>query len=231
MTSDLRMGPSPARSAAGTSSLTVPRARVLEVLQRHGGPASTAELASATGLHENTVREHLEALIGRDLATRTRGAASGRGRPPTMYEAAARSEPDPRVREYAALTSVLAAQLARISADPAADGRAAGEQWASDLSIPDAPPGDDEESRRRRVVELFAELGFDPVADVDASTVELRRCPLLDAASRHPDVVCAVHLGLTRGTMARHGGDPDDVELLPFAAPGSCRLWLAGKRR
>lgn len=191
---------------------------------------TTAELAGTTGLHENTVREHLEALVARDVAVRARGATTGRGRPATTYEAAARSEPDPRVREYAALTSVLAGQLARISPDPAADGVAAGEQWAAELPMADGDSDVEGILRRRRVVDLFSELGFDPVADEDAAEVKLRRCPLLDSAIKHPDVVCSVHLGLTRGTIARLGGDPDDVELVPFAEPGSCRLRLARDR-
>ena len=86
--------------------------------------------------------------------------------------------------------------------------------------------------------------GFDPADEGDH--IALRRCPLLEAAQQHPEVVCAVHRGLVDallapGDAADPGGDacsrPADsagahpparyrAELEPFAAPGMCRLRL-----
>jgi len=186
----------------------------------------TATLALETGLHENTVREHLEALVQRGLAVRARGTAEGRGRPPITYEPAEMKEPDPRVREYAALASVLAGRIAQVSDDPRGDGVAAGEAWAEGLAAGDATPNLDARSRRERLMRLFANLDFDPIADGEVTSIALRRCPLLDSATKHPDVVCAVHLGLARGFMAQLGGDPGDIELRPFAEPGACRLTI-----
>jgi predicted ArsR family transcriptional regulator len=76
------------------------------------------------------------------------------------------------------------------------------------------------------VVGLLDELGFAPEADSRAATVALRRCPLLDAAREHPQVVCQVHLGIVRGALEHHGGDPEPTDLIPFAEPGACRLHL-----
>ena len=74
-------------------------------------------------------------------------------------------------------------------------------------------------------MELLDDLGFGPETVPDEpSDVRLTRCPLLEAAHRHPDVVCGVHLGIVRGALARHGADPAGAELLPFAEPGACRL-------
>lgn len=198
---------------------------MLELLQRSERPATLAELVADSGLHENTLREHLDALVLRRLATRGRAAANGRGRPPVTYAPTDRTEPDARVREYSALASVLAGHLARTSADPAADARSAGEEWATELPMADRQASSPEE-RHAHFVGLFAELGFDPVAE-GTTSLALRRCPLLDSAVRHPGVVCSVHLGLSRGVMARLGGEPDDVALLPFSEPGACRLHLA----
>jgi predicted ArsR family transcriptional regulator len=85
------------------------------------------------------------------------------------------------------------------------------------------------------VVGLLDELGFAPAADAQATTVALRRCPLLDAAREHPQVVCQVHLGIVRGALEHLDGDPGPTDLLPFAEPGACRLHLdtrllAGRR-
>ena len=54
----------------------------------------------------------------------------------------------------------------------------------------------------------------------------LRTCPLLDAARRHPEVVCAVHRGLAEAAYEAFGGEAQEVALEPFALPGSCVLTL-----
>ncbi|MEO7422274.1 MAG: transcriptional regulator, partial [Ornithinibacter sp.] len=60
--------------------------------------------------------------------------------------------------------------------------------------------------------------------------VLLRTCPLLEAATRHPEVVCEVHAGLVAGAHTAHGGSGEGVVLEPFALPGACRLTLPPTR-
>ncbi len=55
----------------------------------------------------------------------------------------------------------------------------------------------------------------------------LRTCPLLDAARRHPEVVCQVHLGLVDGALAAHEVTAPGARLEPFARPGACVLTLS----
>jgi predicted ArsR family transcriptional regulator len=219
-----RMGPAPARGASGPPALTAQRAALLEAVQHASGAVTTSALAAATGLHENTIREHLDALIARGLVRREPRKATGRGRPAMGYVAAERSEPDPRVQEYVGLATALAGHIARTSDDPASEAREAGRAWSGELDglAPQPTPRE----ARQRIVELFDELGFAPETDDDASCVALRRCPLLDAAERYPEVICAAHRGLAEGTIKRLGGDPAGVRLKPFAAPGACHLWL-----
>ncbi|HJA62039.1 MAG TPA: hypothetical protein H9788_13210, partial [Candidatus Brevibacterium intestinavium] len=54
----------------------------------------------------------------------------------------------------------------------------------------------------------------------------LTRCPLLEAAHEHPDIVCGVHLGLVRGALEVFGDPAAESELEPFSEPGACRLHL-----
>jgi predicted ArsR family transcriptional regulator len=201
---------------------------VLERLQGSPRPVTIGALAAELGVHANTAREHLDALVQQGLATRERAPARGRGRPAWQYVAADdQPEPDPRVRDYAGLAAALASHLARTSPDPSADGLAAGREWGRTLMrgrpAPPAPPGT---TPRHGVVTLLDELGFAPDSDPVASTVALRRCPLLDTARQHPEVVCQVHLGIVRGALEQQGGDPEPTALLPFAEPGACRLHL-----
>ncbi|MBE7700297.1 helix-turn-helix domain-containing protein [Oerskovia sp. Sa1BUA8] len=88
--------------------------------------------------------------------------------------------------------------------------------------------GDDNvaSAARHEVVDLLDRLGFAPQADDDAASVALTRCPLLEAAYRNPEVVCAVHLGLAQGALERLGAPREGTSLLPFAEPGACRLHL-----
>lgn len=223
------MGPAPARYDGANAPLSSQRAQVLEHLQL-GAAATTVEgLATRLGLHPNTARKHLEALVERGLASRSVVPAVGRGRPAWSYAAAsARPEPDRRVRDYAGLATALAGHIARTSPDPEADALAAGEEWGRALAQGRAPgtPA----HARRQVLALLEELGFDPEADGRATTARLRRCPLLDAARAQPGVVCPVHLGIVRGALEELGGDPAPARLLPFAEPGACRLHLAAMR-
>jgi predicted ArsR family transcriptional regulator len=224
------LGPAPVRGSV--RRLSGPRGTVLETLQRSTRPRTIAGLAEEVGVHPNTAREHLDGLVAQGLATREQAPAQGRGRPAWQYTAAADLlEPDPRVRDYAGLAAALAGHLARTSADPSAEGLAAGREWGATL-VGDRPTRTPPlgATPRHRVVELLDELGFAPDADPAATTVALRRCPLLDAARQHPQVVCQVHLGIVRGALERHGGDPGPTALLPFAEPGACRLHLDTSR-
>jgi len=144
--------------------------------------------------------------------------------------------PDGEAREYAALASVLAAQVGRISAQPGADAIEAGRMWGRELvrgsqlsqgQLSGAAVSPSAVATRRTVVTLLDELGFAPSADARVSVVRLRRCPLLEAAHRNPEVVCSVHLGLVRGALDELGADPGRTEaiaLQPFSEPGACRL-------
>ena len=97
-----------------------------------------------------------------------------------------------------------------------------------------------------RVIGLLDRLGFSPAVEQTARstsptggtgipadgrhparrTVLLRTCPLLDAARRHPEVVCEVHLGLVAGALEALDEPSEDLRLEPFARPGACVLGL-----
>lgn len=218
-------GPAPARYAVSSSPLSPQRARVLEHLQHAGAAVTVEEAATRLGQHPNTARKHLDALVERGLASRELAPAEGRGRPAWSYAAVDdQPEPDPRVRDYAGLASALAGQISRTSRDPESDALAAGAAWGR--SLVESEPAGSSAYARRKVVELFADLGFAPEADARAMTVRLRRCPLLDAARANPEVVCPVHLGIARGALEALGGDPERTTLDAFAEPGACVLRL-----
>lgn len=218
----LVLGPEPTPVVGVAVALSGQRLRVLEYVRAHS-PVRVADAATALDLHPNTVREHLDAVVGLGLVERATAGALGRGRPATLYRASA-ADPAVAVRDYAGLATALAGHLARTSAHPERDARAAGVEWGRELI--DEPGGDP----RRSVLEALARLGFAPDDDADGPSdrgIALRRCPLLDAARRYPTVVCQVHLGIVEGMLERVGAPSTrGLDLIPFAEPGACRLFL-----
>lgn len=213
---------------------------VLETLENQPEPCTVAAIAAVLHQHTNTIREHLDGLVEAGFAVRERSAPSGPGRPSWLYECVEEQPTSASAAEYAGLASALAAQIARSSADPQGDALAAGQAWGQELiaraaenaepgATPGAPESRTTESEQRAraretVVGLLSELEFAPQSSADGTVVRLRRCPLLEAAYRHPDIVCAVHLGLVRGALSELGAAPDGARLLPFAEKGACRL-------
>lgn len=220
-------GPRPARRRS-QERLSGTRASLLETLQAQAEPVGVDALATLSGLHPNTVREHLEGLRDAGLVSRSPAPAEGRGRPAWRYEATGASQDDPRP-EYAGLAVALARVIVRTSAEPVQDARRAGVEWGQELARESGltPAAVRRESAARRAVnEVFDDMGFAPEPDADHVEVRLTRCPLLQAAREHPDVVCSVHQGIAEGLMTAAGGTAAGVELVPFAEPGACRLRL-----
>lgn len=175
------------------------QAQVLAALRSRTEPSMIGDLADELGVHPNTVRHHLRALVAAGHVEELRAdAAHGRGRPAVRYRATAGTDsPD----------DLLAALAAEVSTLDAARELAlrAGARWAAG------------QRRGADAIRLMKEQGFDP-AHV-AEGIVLRACPLAAAAAAAPEVVCTVHLGLLRTLL------PDrDVDLRPGGHPQGCLL-------
>lgn len=223
--SRIKPGHGPRPAVGASRPLSPSRAELLETLRAQHAPVTIAALTQLTGLHANTLREHLDALIHAGMASRQRATVTGRGRPAWLY--LAHGEDVAAAPEYAGLAAALAATIARTSDSPGADAEAAGRSWGDTLAseqgleVADGPRG-----AREGVVRLLDRMGFAPNPDDESVEVRLERCPLLEAAHQHPEIVCRVHLGLTKAALERQGVDGEETELIPFAAPGACVLRL-----
>lgn len=212
------LGPRPV--APAVVQLSRGRRAVLEILLARDGATTLAAVAEATGLHENTVRGHLDGLAAAGLVSRARAEPDGRGRPAWLWSVCETGNHT----EYAGLASALARTLMRTSAHPENDAVEAGRAWGHELA---AATGDDAATTpRQRVRALLADLGFAPETDPSAHRMRLTRCPLLEVARQHPGIVCNVHLGLIGGALEEFAAEDIDTELKPFAEPGACVLGL-----
>jgi len=228
------------RTPAARTLASGSRVDLLHLLQ-DGGEHTIGELAAATGLHENTTREHLQRLVSDGFAQRTPERRTVRGRPRMVYRAVSaddlRTDPHAqrRIEESiarVALTRVLLEGYGREVGSPTSAAQAAGRAMLDDPALrsvaAQTAPGTTEADRQLDALEGHLErLGFDPELDRSQMAFHLYRCPFLDLAKARPEVVCNVHLGLAQGVLDAVPGPVGARELLPFVGPEHCVLQLA----
>jgi predicted ArsR family transcriptional regulator len=209
------------------------RVRLLDLL-RAEPDRDVAAIAERLGLHVNTVRVHLGVLEEAALVVAVREDRDRPGRPRRLYRATADHGPAAPVdpdHGYGFLARVLAGYLDATS-DAARVGERAGAAWGAHLV--DRPPPFTTIAPAAvvdQLVALLAEHGFAPETIDDGAgriRLRLRRCPFLDVAREHQDLVCSLHLGLMRGALDGLGGEVRAERLTPWAEPDACVASLTG---
>jgi predicted ArsR family transcriptional regulator len=178
-------------------------------LARSPQPLGTSEIATALGLHPNTVRPHLERMREVGLLDLHVDGRGGVGRPQHLYSV---SEDAPSLGLEPPPYPVLARMLLRMAAaaglasEDALDvgreqGQVDAERYAGELRCLGAL-----EAELRR-------LGFDPETvaepvpedEVDRVTIAFAHCPFRSLAETNPELVCAMHHGMVDGFVGRRG--------------------------
>ncbi|MFR9787520.1 helix-turn-helix transcriptional regulator [Streptomyces sp. MB22_4] len=219
-----------------------PRRRaVLDALRAAPAPLGVTETAERLGVHPNTVRFHLDALVADGLVERRAEAPTGPGRPRTVY--AVRPGMDRGgARGYLLLARMLLSRWALADPDRAREeAMETGREWGRFLVDP-LPPFEQPtaEGSAARLLALLADLGFepepaprtpDPTPDAGERNapdrIRLRHCPFLELAEEHGQLVCPLHLGLIQGALARLDAPLTATGLEPFAEPDSCYAHLS----
>jgi predicted ArsR family transcriptional regulator len=208
------------------------RADVLDMLRAADGPLGVREVAHQMGLHSNTARFHLEALVEAGLAAREREDRETPGRPRIGYRAAA-DAPAGR-RRYRLLAEMLTSLIAGTMPDPGKAAEDAGREWGAYLT--EQPPPYQRLSAAEAVGKLMVimeELGFAPQAKAGDRGGQyrlcLRQCPFREVAEHHRDVICSLHLGLMRGALARMRAPVTADRLDPFVEPSLCVARLTAR--
>lgn len=167
------------------------RVRILFLLQERPERTVT-ELCEATGLHANTVREHLQRLVDGGYVVAETERRTTRGRPRVLYSAATGRD--------------------RYSTSPVARHKAQEAARRGDLMRRVMPWTDADELPTDAVhqldalVEDLGDAGFEPIVDESALTVDLSPCPHASASARDRETLCAVHLGLMDSVLSQAGG-------------------------
>lgn len=211
------------------------RTRIMALLRTADDGLDVAALADELDLHPNTVRSHLAKLDAARLVVSQPQPRDRPGRPRHTYRATEQADQVDRDGGYRFLARMLTGQVAAADDPPAATSEETGAAWGRWL-IDEPAPGafTDPRSGIDQVVELLDGLGFSPElddADPDRPRVLLRRCPFLDVAREHPEVICSLHLGLMRGALDSLGVDVAVEDLQPFVEPSLCvsHLQVSGR--
>jgi predicted ArsR family transcriptional regulator len=208
------------------------RARVLDLLRAAGSPAGVRDIADQAGLHPNTARFHLDALVDAGLAARAPKERTTPGRPSMAYRAVAGGETMGR-RRYRLLAEMLTSLIAGMLPKPGEAAGEAGREWGRYLTEPPPPYQRlDAGEAVERLTATMAEIGFAPEAVTDGTQYQLRlrQCPFREVAENHQDVVCQLHLGLMQGALAQMRAPVTADRLQPFAEPSLCIAYLATRQ-
>lgn len=194
------------------------RVRILHLLFEAGADRSRPEraideLCTATGLHANTVREHLQRLIEGGYVIQAVERRTTRGRPRTLYSAATGrpGASSPVARDKAKAAAERGDILRRMLPDA-----------ASDLDR-------DATYQLDALIEHLEESGFEPIVDDERLTVDLTPCPHAASTPESRPMLCQVHLGLMQGVLAEAGGPLAAERVLDGAVPEECTIQLHTK--
>jgi predicted ArsR family transcriptional regulator len=203
------------------------RAKVLDLLRAAGAPLGVRQVADRAGLHANTARFHLDALVEAGLAARAPLARSGPGRPSTAYWAVEGGAAGRR--RYRLLAEMLSSLIAGVMPEPGQAAAEAGREWGRYLTEQPAPYRRlDADEAVGRLTATLEEIGFapEPAAGGTQYQLRLRQCPFREVAQNHQEVVCSLHLGLMQGALARMRAPVTADRLQPFAEPSLCIAYL-----
>lgn len=183
-------------------------------------PVGVARITEEFQLNHNAIRQHLTKLRDAGLIIEETAPAQGRGRPALRY----------RVRpgavdqwQSSSPYEELALMLLQVvgGESPEVVGYNTGRALAAEVQHSTSDPVNVVESVARR-------LGFEPQATAtDIGTdLQLDRCPFSATAKVAPDVICALHRGLTDGAASTCDGVTVDGLTVMNPDHGGCILHL-----
>lgn len=192
---------------------------------------SIVAIADELGVHPNTVRFHLDALVSDNQVEHAEPHRRRPGRPPLMFAAIRQMDPG-GPRRYRLLAEILTNGLAA-DRDPGAKALAAGRAWGQRLQSPTGSAKGtgaiEAQESIDHLVDLLDELGFAPERrESDGKQqVGLRHCPFLELAETRGAVVCPIHLGLMQGALETWAAPVAVDRLDAFVEPDLCVAHLS----
>ena len=202
------------------------RREVIAKLGAAAQPLSVAEIAELTGLHVNTARFHLDALVRDRVATRIIEERDSPGRPRILYSTRVGTSGP---RSFGLLAEMLTGVIASLEG-AVSTSLNVGQAWGRQLV--ERPVTAQPISADQALASLHGVLdaiGFQPeFSTTTEGTVEVRlhHCPFQEVAEKHTNVVCALHLGLMQGALLELGAAIEADSIKPFVTTDLCTAAL-----
>ncbi|WP_457099159.1 winged helix-turn-helix transcriptional regulator [Microbacterium sp. P5_E9] len=168
------------------------------------------ELVAETGLHPNTIREHLQVLEEEGLIASATAHRGTRGRPPVVYRPVA-----------AASDSAAAERRIRLSVEHGDLLRRVAPELDHTAEL-----GTDAVHQLDALYEHLEDAGFQPDLDDQSLRVDLVPCPYQTDVDEERQLVCQVHQQLILDLLRQVPGPVEVRTLLPFATPNRCTIHL-----
>ena len=210
------------------------RTHVIQLLRDSRAPVSVQDIAQEVGIHQNTARFHLEALVDAGLAERTQQARTTPGRPKVLYRGTLPNQTHERAQAYRLLAEALTTAVAANVPEAATVTYSVGRSWGRSLTeTPDPGEAYSEDEVSARLVSKLDALWFvptprgEPSAHVSApgkgmDALVLNNCPFVATARSTPQVVCSLHAGFINGTLAELGSELRATALVPHFGEHHC---------
>jgi len=146
------------------------RADIVQLLRQAGRPLSAAAIAAEIGVHPNTARFHLEALVEAGLAGRQCQASAKPGRRRILYSGTGADRPPEPGQGYQLLAGLLARAIAQRYPDVGPDMYDIGQEWGRNLTtqplLRDCPFPEETGTDPDVVCALHAGMVNTPLADL-----------------------------------------------------------------
>jgi predicted ArsR family transcriptional regulator len=202
---DNRTVPRPTHAYHGLSQPS--RLLIAYVVMRRPG-LGLEELSEHTGLHENTVREHIGVLVDEGILRSEVHHRGTRGRPRAIFFAVDADDDSPVAQRRVDDAIQRGDLLRRVVAMDA---------------------GDLDDTALHQLDALYEHLdgvGLGPEIDERQLTVDLKPCRFHALMDSQPEAICQVHETLIRDVLRRAGGPIEVDRLHPLVTPHDCRLHL-----
>lgn len=204
-----------------THGLGPTRARVLALLQQASSPVSVVTVADDLGLHRNSARFHLDALVNAGFASRSTAPTGQQGRPPQLFTATD-AAPTLNNLHLLELSHMLLTELAISHPDPAAATAEMGRRWGSASATDSA--GEGQQRDLGGLLDTLGARGFTTTRNGDDLLFE--RCPFRSQMdSEQLPLICSMHRGFLDGYLT--AADTDLRTEVLEVGPSVCLARLA----
>ena len=188
------------------------RQQVRKAIEMAANPIAISEISEAIGLHENTIRGHLNILLTLGDIERTQLSATQRGRPKWLYTKSSRPQ-----AMASHLLNALTIRLSEVGEPGLVEEAAA--SWAA--MLPSTQPAKNIDDAVANLSASLDGLGFTTKLSSLGDAVAVSNCPYELLVGESP-IICDIHTALASKILHDSGQPVSIASMEVFATKGVC---------